>query len=210
DAKRQDAEGAFDRLVDRRAVLRRRTTQHIARDGVLVAGMADADAKPPVVVRPHALRDVAQAVVPADAAALLEPRDARRKVELVVRDEDLFGPDLEEAGEHLHGTPARIHEALRQEQPGARALEAGDERLVLGVLAEVGALRDGKALHQPRAGVVARALVLLARVAKADDETDHVALPGYFFSFFSAPLSAAAASPSLGAAACSVVGTSAA
>src|SRR5690606_5798877 len=106
DAKRQDAEGAFDRLVDRRAVLRRRTTQHIARDGVLVAGMADADAKPPVVVRPHALRDVAQAVVPADAAALLEPRDARRKVELVVRDEDLFGPDLEEAGEHLHGTPA--------------------------------------------------------------------------------------------------------
>src|SRR2546430_15289490 len=47
-----------------------------------------------------------------------------------------------------------------------------DERLELRVLAQDYAVRRGEALDQPEARVVARALVLLAWVAQAHDETD--------------------------------------
>ena len=68
--------------------------------------MADAEAQAPVVVRADALRDVLQAVVAGDAAALLDARDAGREVELVVHHQDLLRLDLEEAGEHLHRAAA--------------------------------------------------------------------------------------------------------
>src|SRR2546430_6192311 len=118
------------------------------------------------------LGDVLQAVVPRDAAALLHLRHARREVELVVHHEDLLGLDLEEAGEHLHRPAARVHEALRLEQPRARGLVAADQRLELRVLAQRHAVRRRETLDQPEARVVPRALVLLARVAQAYDETD--------------------------------------
>ena len=81
--------------------------------------------------------------------------------------------DLEEAGEHLHRAPARVHEALRQHEPGACCRsQPADQRLVLGVLAQRDARLLRKALDQPEAGIVARALVVLARIAQADHETD--------------------------------------
>jgi hypothetical protein len=64
--------------------------------------MADAEAQAPVVVRAQALRDVAQAVVPRDAAALLDLGGAGREIQLVVHHQDLGRRDLEEAGQHLH------------------------------------------------------------------------------------------------------------
>src|SRR6185295_3616702 len=189
--------------------------------------LADAEPQPPVVMRREALRDVPQAVVAGDAAALLEARDARLEVELVVHHQHFLGLDLEEAGEHLHRLAAEVHERLRQQEPGAIGVLA-DQRLELRVLAQRHAAGLREALHQPEAGVVPRALVLLAGIAQTYDKANH------FLSFFSplsaagfsvpfagaalsppfaaAPLSApsAGASPSFGAAACSVVGTSAA
>ena len=99
-----------------------------------------------------------------------------REVELVVHHQDLFGLDPEEAGEHLHRLTARVHEAsaagAARPRPRARSLDLADERLELRVLAQRDAARRSEALDQPEARVVPRALVLLARVAEADDEAD--------------------------------------
>ena len=130
--------------------------------------IADAEAQPPVLVRGEPLRDVLQAVVAGDAAALLQPHGARRKIELVVHHEHFLGLDLEEAGEHLHRLPGQVHERLRQKEPGASGVLA-DQRLELRVLAQDDGVHLRKALHEPEAGVVARALVLLAGVPQADD-----------------------------------------
>ena len=145
------------------------------------------------------------------------------EIELVVDHQDLFGLDLEEAGEHLHRPAARVHEALRQEQPGAALVldAAPTSAWYFGSLRSATPLGRGEALDQPEARVVARALVLLARVAEADDETDQAGLLLLFFSPLSAPcaacrrlvaaLAALACAPRLpSGAACAVVGTSAA
>src|SRR5690606_18473825 len=108
--------------------------------------------------------------------------------------------DLEEPGEQLHRPTACVHKALRHEKPGTARLVAADQRLELRILAQRHALGGRKPFHQPEPGVVASALVLLARVPQADHQADQ----SYFFSFFSPSV----ASPSFGA--CSVVGTSAA
>src|SRR5262249_58763119 len=126
----------------------------------------------PVVVARDALRDVLQPVVAGDAAALLHLRDARRKVELVVHHEDFLGLDLEETGEHLYRAAARVHEALRLEQPRAGGLVAADQRLELRVLAQRDAIAGGQALDQPEAHAVARSLVFPARAAHAHGRAD--------------------------------------
>src|SRR5688572_6479445 len=216
----QHLQGAVDGLVDGRLVLGRRLLQHVV--GAFRAGgrLADAQAQAPVVVRAQALRDVPQAVVPGDAAALLDARDAGCEVELVVHHQDLFGLELEEACEHLHRLAAQVHERLRQQEPGAGGILA-DQRLELRVLAQHEAAGLREALDQPEPRVVPRALVLLARIAQADHQPYHFLS---FLSALSAGLSApalgaafspglapsAAASPSFGSAACAVVGTSAA
>ena len=91
EAQRQDLDAAADGLVDCRTIVGRGLLQHVVGDRVPVARVADAQAQAPVVVRAEALRDVAQAVVPGNAAALLHLGDARREVELVVHHQDLGG-----------------------------------------------------------------------------------------------------------------------
>src|SRR6185369_12640255 len=99
-------------------------------------------------------------------------------------------------------------------------IEPRDKRLVLRLLAEMHAARGCEALDEPEPGVVPGSLVLLPGIPQSDDESNQ---DGYFLSFFSPPLSAAAlsppaalsplspplpsaaASPSLAGAACSVV-----
>src|SRR6478752_4478731 len=91
-------------------------------------------------------------------------------------DQDLLGLYPEKPGEHLHRAAAAIHEALRHQEPGTRigtrGLDASDQRLVLRLLAQRDVVCLRKALHQPEAGVVARTLVLLARVAEPDNQAD--------------------------------------
>jgi hypothetical protein len=168
--QRKNLERAPDRGIDVGALLQRRPVQHVFRHGIPVAGVADADAQAPVVVRRQPGRDVLQPVVAGGAAALLHLHRARREIELVVRHQDVGGRDLEEAREHLHRPPARVHEVLRQHQPGAARLVAADQRLELGVLAQRRVRLRREALDQPEAGVVPGGLVAVARVAEADDE----------------------------------------
>ena len=121
--------------------------------------------------------------------------------------------------------PLAFMKRLRQQQPGAVARCVPTSAWYFGSLRSATPLDCGEALDQPEAGVVPRALVLLARVAQADDEADRRHL---LLVFLVRPLSAArlgarpcrralppffalgAASPSFAGAACAVVGTSAA
>jgi hypothetical protein len=69
---------------------------------------------------PKVRDDVLDAVVAAGAAALLEPRDAGRQVEVVVHDEHLAGRDLEVLGKGAHGLAAAVHVAHRLHEPQRR------------------------------------------------------------------------------------------
>src|SRR5260221_205020 len=159
--------------LDGRAVFRRRLLQHVV--GALGSRwrLAHAQAQAPVLMGAQALRDVLQAVVAGDAAALLQARRAGRKVEFIVHHQDFLRLDLEEPGDHLHRIPAGIHEALRQQQPRRGGVVAADQRLELRVLAQRHPGRGGQPFDQPETRVVARALVLLARIAEPDNEADH-------------------------------------
>ena len=78
------------------ALVRLEVAQHPVQHQVLVAGMADADADPAIVVADMGV-DVAQAVVAAGTAALLHAHPAGRDVELVVEHHDPVERHLEEA-----------------------------------------------------------------------------------------------------------------
>ena len=91
DRQRQHVDGVVDRAQHRRLVVLARPAQHPGGDPVLVAGMADADAQPVELAVAQVLHGVAQAVLAAVAAVELEPRRARRQVELVVRQQHSSG-----------------------------------------------------------------------------------------------------------------------
>ena len=116
---------------------------------------------------PSCARDVLQAVVPGDAAAELELRLAGRQIELVVHDQDLVGLDREEARERRTALPdafmnvVGLHDAQRRP-----ALRARRRRTCASCATRRRASR-AKRVDEPEAGVVARALVLAARIAEA-------------------------------------------
>jgi hypothetical protein len=87
--------------------------------------------------------DVLQAVVPAVAAALLEPDAARRQVEVVMHDQCLVGGDLVETGQRGDRLPGQVHVGHRLQQP--QFTDPGDP-------AEELALRQQRCLQAARAG----------------------------------------------------------
>ena len=139
------------------------------------ARMAHADAQAPESV---ALRgdDVAQAVVSAVAAGLLEPHRAARQIDLVVRHQHLRRRDLVET-QHARNRPAAaIHEGHRLREPDLLAADAHarELRLVLAFEAERAAVPARQFVHEPEARVVTRARVFGARIAEPDDEFECV------------------------------------
>ena len=89
--------------------------KHISRHPVLVSGMADSDAQPPVSLA-DMLVDRAQPVMPGMAAAGLEPHLARRKIQLVMKHDHRIGGQLQIAHRLADGLPRKIHEGARPQQ----------------------------------------------------------------------------------------------
>jgi hypothetical protein len=79
--------------------------------------MADPQPQPPEIRRRQAGLDVFQAIVPAVAAALLEPDAARFEVEVVMDDQGFFGGDLVEAGQRSDRLAGEVHVGHRLQQP---------------------------------------------------------------------------------------------
>ena len=78
------ARHCVDQLLDPDLVLLGKVTQDIAVHQILIAGMADAQADPPVVLADMSI-DRAQSIVTARAAALFDPQLAGGQVDLVVQ-----------------------------------------------------------------------------------------------------------------------------
>src|SRR5699024_3229374 len=79
--------------------------------------MADADAQPMKLAVTDMTHDVAQAILAAMAAVELQPRRARRQVQIVMRDQALLRVDFVKAQSRCDGNAAFVHERGRFEQP---------------------------------------------------------------------------------------------
>ena len=85
--------------------------------------------------------------------------------------------DLVEPQHARHRAAAAVHEGHRLDQPDLLAADAHarELRLVFALVAKRAAVAARQLIHQPEAGVVARARVLGARIAEPDDELESVA-----------------------------------
>src|SRR5882672_7544019 len=221
----------FALLFDQLAVRGGGRIEDIVGDEVPVARMTDADAQAPEPRAAELGGDVLQAVVAGHAAAELELRRPRRKVELVVHHQHLLREHLVEARERSDGFARKVHVGLGKHEAelAAGPRELAYESVVLGDGFQLDTLTGREPGHEPEAHVVAVALVVLARIPEACNQFDHWtiqkgrgcrrALSGgdevrYFLSAFSPfpplpPLSSAAGAAGSGAF-CLTVGTSAA
>ncbi|CAI8951394.1 hypothetical protein EMIT0P12_60027 [Pseudomonas sp. IT-P12] len=136
-----------------------------------------ADAKPQAVegILITELRDdVAQAVVTAMAAALLEFGDARRQVEFVVRHQDFFGFDAEETGKCRDGLAAAVHVGGGNQQTNIltlmRVTPGQAEILAIGHKIHTLCVRD--ALNKKGPCVVPGLFVFSAWISQANDQFD--------------------------------------
>src|SRR5919201_5527224 len=138
--------------------------------GIAPARAADADPQPQEVLGAAVRRERAQAVVAGEPAAAPRLQSSRLEIDVVVHHEQLLGLDLEEPGSRAHGTAGLVHVRLRLQQREARLAEP-DLRCRPGELRAPRAPMPARELvqHEP-AGVVARALVVAARVAQPRDE----------------------------------------
>ena len=137
--------------------------------------MADADAQPPVVAAAELGVDVAQAVVAGMTAALLELELAGFQVELVMRDQDLLGRDLEETRQRRDRLARAVHESHGLEQPDRLTFEiaAPGNAEIAAFRVQVDLEFACDRLQPPETGVVTGILVFRARVAQADQQFEH-------------------------------------
>src|SRR5580704_4342543 len=135
--------------------------------------MADADAQAPERVT-HLRDDIPHPVVSARATALLEADDARRKIELVISDENRLDRHLVEPRQAVHRTAAAVHEAHRLQEPQLITAHTGPGhfRAVTRLVAKRRPVAAGEFVEQPEARVMPRASVFAARIAEPDNQLE--------------------------------------
>ena len=138
----------------------RELAQHVV-GRILAAGRAtDAEPHPFVVLAAERGRHGPQAVVPAVAAAALEPQRAEGQIELVVHDDDALDGDLVEPGHRHHRAARLVHERPRLGQHHRHAGQPSldDVRADPCAPAKRPPARVGEQVHDEEAGVVPGAL----------------------------------------------------
>ena len=85
--------------------------------------MPDADAQPDEIVAAEMIDNVAQSIVAAVAAALLEARCTGRQIEFIVHDHNTCGGNLVETCDRTDRFAAAIHEAGRFRQPAFATID---------------------------------------------------------------------------------------
>jgi hypothetical protein len=153
--------------------------QDIAGDGILVAGMADAQPDPPVSLAQMGV-DRPQAVVPGMTAALLQPALARGQIKFIVKDGDVGGRQLPEIRRRADRLTRQVHEGLGLQQhhlfrPQAALADLALMRLLPGRKPVVG----GDPVQRHEADVVAVPGVFRARISKTHPEFHRPALHGW-------------------------------
>src|SRR5258707_15834039 len=119
------------------------------------------------------MRDrVAQAVMASMATALLQAHRADRQVELIMRDQDLFGRNLVELAQLANRQAAAIHISRRLEQHHFVSLDADLRGLarIFSIVAKLAAMAARKQVHEPETRVMPGHLMFRAWIAQADDD----------------------------------------
>src|SRR5271170_3576386 len=174
----QQGRGVGDRAADGFDPTRLRlgeVAQHVIVDQRLVAGMADADPHPLIVVADMG-GDRAQAVVAGIAAADLDPHFGRREIELVVDDDERAQVQLRIAQRRADAASGVVHVGLRLDQRHPYALDHALSRQSLPAGAKrAEAARPSDRIDRHEADVVAVARMARTRIAESGDD-QHVAL----------------------------------
>src|SRR5262245_12020756 len=135
--------------------------------------LADADPQAPELIAE--LRDeIADAVVARGATALLQLHDARREIQLIVRDENLLDGHFVERRDAARRAAAAVHVRHRLHQPDLMPADprARELALMLRFVAQRGAMAARQLVDEPEAGVVTRVRVLVVGIAETDDELE--------------------------------------
>src|SRR4030095_8973486 len=166
--RRPGVERAVERRGDDLAVGDRGGREHGVGDVLLrdrrIARMADTDSKPPEVLGSELCGDVLQPVVTGDAPAELHLRLARKKVELIVDDQDLRRRNREKARRGGDRPPGEIHLRYRFQETHV-ALRLGEMALELPLPLKRGPELRRKSVDEPEASVVAGERVFATRIA---------------------------------------------
>src|SRR5277367_1898590 len=147
-----------------------RAREHVIDDFGLVAGMTDAQTNSPKIFAD--VRDgVAQSIVSAMSAALLQSHGAYGQIELVVRNQDLLRQDLEEIAHLPDRQAAAIHIGSRLQQRDFLIADVDSSRLAreFSIIAKFAVMTARKQLHEPETRVVASHLMFRAWIAQTND-----------------------------------------
>ncbi|BBA35243.1 hypothetical protein sS8_3304 [Methylocaldum marinum] len=99
-----------NRTSDHAALLITRITKHVWNNGVAITGMTNTDAYPAKTGRSQFVYQVSQAVMPPVPTTAFQPRHTRRKVQLIMRHQDLLDRDLIIPSESCDRFSTSIHE----------------------------------------------------------------------------------------------------
>ena len=118
--------------------------------------------------------NVAQAVVTAVAAAVLEAGHASGQVQFIVGDENLGRRDAVVGGQCLNRAAAAVHEGvgLEQQQSPSADADLGQLAAEAGLWLEAAAKGLGDAVGEPETGVVSGGGVAGPGIAEAGHEPD--------------------------------------
>ncbi len=155
--------------IDPSAVGLGEVLQHVVVHQILVAGVADAEAHPPVVA-PDMGIDRAQAVVPAVATTTLDPHLAGGEVEVIVQDDDLVEVELVVSSNLAQSTAGVVHVGLRLETKHlARAHPAFGDIALQAPAPRTEAVTARDLLHRHEADVVPIALIARTGIAETGE-----------------------------------------
>ena len=137
--------------------------------------MPDAQPQSPEITRAKLVKNIAQAVVGATAAAELELDFTRWEVEFVIGDQNFRRRNLEKARQRSDRLAREVHESLGFEQPDGLSIErrARQHAVVAFFHHRCHFERPGQRIDPPESGVVAGALIFRPGVAQADKQFDH-------------------------------------
>jgi hypothetical protein len=124
--QRPGVERTLQRFLDQRPLLTTGFFQDVVHHLIAVAGMANADAQAPEILRAEMRSNVLEPVVPAETSAELQAQRTRCQVELVVQDQHVRRRDTVEMRQGRDRLPGAVHESLRHEQPDLLVRAAGN------------------------------------------------------------------------------------
>jgi hypothetical protein len=176
-SQQQVVQGTFgvpQGIFDTKPVIPRRPTQDITSHQAAVAGVVDTNTQAPEIPGTEQVDGIAQPVVTGMAASLLEAHGAHGQVQLIVRDQDALGGNLEVTGYGSHRPAAVIHIRGGLEQAQIRTAEGQAAEFPMEAALGLECLTKAASqnIRKPEAHVVPGGRVFGTGVAEPDDKAD--------------------------------------